>query len=471
MGAAGVNVSLVPPLPPENITAAARYYLAGSLNALDVPGEFYINRTSGATYYYPQAVLQGDAGVISGTVTVNKSIVDATGLVGHTFVGLVFEAARGDVVHCYQCQDVHLVNCTVQYGGGAGVVFDTSNDCSVVGTTVTQTGGKGVSFTGGGNRTTLTPSGNLIQHSTITWFELACFTYNPGVLIDTGGVVLSNEVAHSPHAGLMLSGNDVLLRYNIIHDTVLNTFDNAALYWFPVDWTKWNVTVDANFWYLNGWKAATTNQNTNPLRASVYMDNAGAGLTVSRNVIWMPTPVFPSCKYCTSAAFTGIGIMNDGGRSSKLVNNIVVDTNGTFNGGGMLWWDKRGQNNNSAYYDEMRAVHWDSGLYAERYPDLALLHDYYTSECADDVLCPAAPWNNSFAVNVLVNCSQVLMQNLPASFPPSRFNLTLNLLNEDPHFVEADPRGTLNFQLRDDSPAYALGFTRIPMECFGPWKC
>ena len=58
----------------------------------------------------------------------------------------------------------------------------------------------------------------------------------------------------------------------------------AALYFFPGDWTKWNNTVRANFWYLNGIHPATTNRNTQPFRASVYMDNAGAGLTVTQNV-------------------------------------------------------------------------------------------------------------------------------------------------------------------------------------------
>jgi hypothetical protein len=39
-----------------------------------------------------------------------------------------------------------------------------------------------------------------------------------------------------------------------------------------------------------------------------------------------------------------------------------------------------------------------------------------------------------------------------------------NLWDEDPHFVDAP---NLNFQLRDDSPAYRLGFKRIPIEEIG----
>jgi hypothetical protein len=43
-------------------------------------------------------------------------------------------------------------------------------------------------------------------------------------------------------------------------------------------------------------------------------------------------------------------------------------------------------------------------------------------------------------------------------------------VNKDPHFASPDPRKNLDFQLADDSPAYALGFQRIPMELFGPWR-
>jgi len=39
-----------------------------------------------------------------------------------------------------------------------------------------------------------------------------------------------------------------------------------------------------------------------------------------------------------------------------------------------------------------------------------------------------------------------------------------NLIDKDPHFVD---RAKGNFQLRDDSPAYTLGFKRIPIEKIG----
>lgn len=42
-----------------------------------------------------------------------------------------------------------------------------------------------------------------------------------------------------------------------------------------------------------------------------------------------------------------------------------------------------------------------------------------------------------------------------------------NLIQEDPHFVDAANR---DFRLKDDSPAFALGFEPIPMEKIGLYE-
>ena len=42
-----------------------------------------------------------------------------------------------------------------------------------------------------------------------------------------------------------------------------------------------------------------------------------------------------------------------------------------------------------------------------------------------------------------------------------------NLLDQDPRFVDPEHQ---NFQLKDDSPAYKLGFQRIPLEKIGLYQ-
>jgi hypothetical protein len=467
------NITLLPPFPPHNITIGARFYLVGSINALDMPGETYLNYTSGSLYYLPRNGTGG--GSISASVS-NSTIplVNGSNLIGHTFLNLTFSGTRGDAFACVNCTNVNIINCTFTAVGTSAVLFTDSNNCSVIGTNMSGLGARGVSFIGGGDRTTLTRSNNVIANCNVTRFQQRCFTYEPGVTIDTGGAMLHNEISHSPHAGLSLSGNDVEVRWNVVHHTVQDTFDNAALYFFPGDWSKFGVQISDNFWYLNGEHSATTNRNTQPFRASVYMDNAGGGLLSERNVIWQPSMKSIPCRLCTDISFFSVGMNNDGGIQTIFRSNIIVDVNGTYNSGGMLTWDSGGQINTSSYFNGLRAVKWNESIYAAAYPDLAMRDDYFVSReaCASDWHCPSAPWNNSFTSNILVNAQGV------ARFPPSdtlfnssNFNVSLNLVNQDPHFISADPRGELNFQIQDDSPAYSLGFQKIQMECFGPWKC
>ena len=33
-------------------------------------------------------------------------------------------------------------------------------------------------------------------------------------------------------------GNDVAILWNLIHNCTRYTFDNAAVFWFPTDWSK-----------------------------------------------------------------------------------------------------------------------------------------------------------------------------------------------------------------------------------------
>lgn len=42
-----------------------------------------------------------------------------------------------------------------------------------------------------------------------------------------------------------------------------------------------------------------------------------------------------------------------------------------------------------------------------------------------------------------------------------------NLINEDPHFVDA---AKLDFRLKEDSPAFNIGFKPIPIEKIGIFK-
>ena len=78
---------------------------------------------------------------------------------------------------------------------------------------------------------------------------------------------------------------------------------------------------------------------------------------------------------------------------------------------------------------------------------------------------PNMPKNNRIARNVSFGTRLFVYINendLPAFRP--KLEIRDNLIDQDPGFVDAKAG---NFQLRDDSPAWKLGFERIPIQKIG----
>jgi hypothetical protein len=53
-----------------------------------------------------------------------------------------------------------------------------------------------------------------------------------------------------------------------------------------------------------------------------------------------------------------------------------VDSNGSFNHAAGITWDKQQQNNSGPYYQQMRDVGWNTGIYAR---ELKMLSSFFES--------------------------------------------------------------------------------------------
>jgi len=103
--------------------------------------------------------------------------------------------------------------------------------------------------------------------------------------------------------------------------------------------------------------------------------------------------------------------------------------------------------------ETLQKMPYKEPLWANRYPQLL--------DILDDE--PAAPKGNIIARNISVGGKW------DGIYSEARPYVTLrdNLVDQDPGFIGTPPE---NFQLRDDSPAYKLGFQKIPMENIGLYR-
>ena len=148
----------------------------------------------------------------------------------------------------------------------------------------------------------------------------------------------------------------------------------------------------------------------------------------------------------TRAAFIG------GGRDCIVENNIFVDCHPALHidARAMGWASDTVP---TTMTERLLDMPYKNALWTKRYPKLI--------DILDDE--PAAPKGNFIARNISVGGQW------DGVYDQARPYVTFedNIVDQDPAFVGNPPE---NFQLRDDSPAYKLGFERIPIKKIGLYE-
>jgi hypothetical protein len=146
-----------------------------------------------------------------------------------------------------------------------------------------------------------------------------------------------------------------------------------------------------------------------------------------------------------------------GGRDNSIVNNIFVECNPSVHvDARAMGWAKYHADN---WMQELKEKRTHLGVeilkapYIDRYPAIATLTTGNAYAPEGNLIARNVQWGGRWA------------DIKPEAGPFVR--VENNVLDKDPRFVDAVH---LNFQLRDDSPAYTLGFQRIPIEQIGPYR-
>jgi hypothetical protein len=103
----------------------------------------------------------------------------------------------------------------------------------------------------------------------------------------------------------------------------------------------------------------------------------------------------------------------------------------------------------------LEAMPWKQPPYRTRYPELAALEKYY--QRGEGI----PPENNVLIRNISVGGKWLAVG---WGAQPKMLTLRDNLVDTDPHFVNP---AAGDFRLRNDSPAFKLGFQPIPWERIG----
>ncbi|MEA3494644.1 MAG: right-handed parallel beta-helix repeat-containing protein [Bacteroidota bacterium] len=449
-------------------TKAQRFYFLNVLEELDSPGEYYINRKTGEIYFWPPENIN-KAEV---TVSIMKEpffVLENTSYIN--IEGITFECSRTTAVKIIGGNNNKIAGCVFRNLGNVAVIINGGKNNGILSCDIYGIAGSGIKLTGG-DRKTLTPANNYAENNHIHNFGRVFRTYSPAISMNGVGNRLSHNYIHdSPHAGVLFSGNEHILEFNEVHDIAKETGDVGAFY-IGRNWTcRGNIIRYNYFHHLFG-------PGLHGVRA-VYLDDFTSGTTIFGNVFYK----------AGRATFIG------GGRDNVIENNIFVECEPSVqvDARGLSWakyfFDKSSKIHVSTLFDGMDAVNYCQPPYSEKYPELLTLYD-------DD---PAVPKNNKVVRNVsfggrfidlydgvnfeIVEVKDnligdtIILRESEETDQSDNFQIfkyghvgTMEImkgnkfLKENPGFENITKE---KFQLNDNSPAYKLGFKKIPIEKIG----
>jgi hypothetical protein len=420
------TISTRPPHGAYGYKKGQRYYALNLLCELDSPGEYYVDRAAGRLYFWPPSPIRdGDA-----VVSMADGLVTMRDVSNVTIRGLTLEACRGTAVAISGGAHDRVERCTIRNTGGLGAFISGGTDNGVVRCDIHATGQGGISLNGG-DRKTLAPGGDFAEDNEVHDFSRVCRTYRPAVGVEgVGNRVSHNLLYDGPHCAILLGGNDHVIEYNEIHNVCFECGDVGAFY-MGRDWTARGTVIRYNFFHDISGPGLYGAQG-------VYLDDAASGITIFGNVF---------CRV-TKAAFIG------GGRDNTVENNLFIDCEPALHvDARALGWMSQSAAEGGVLRQRLAAMPYRQPPWSARYPALV---DILDNE-------PAAPKGNVIARNIQWGGT---WDDIEAKARPY-LTFEQNLLDTDPRCVDVEK---MDFRLREDSPAWGIGFKPIPFEQIGPGK-
>jgi Right handed beta helix region len=397
------------------------FYAENALCELDRPGEWYLDRETGILYFWPPAPLSSGQAVVSAV----RDPFQLNNVSHVAFRGFLIDAGRGSALVINGGADVRVVGCTIRNMGNWGVKVYGGAKHGVVGCDIYQTGQGGIHLEGG-DRKTLTPAGHYADnnhiHRTARWDPV----YQQGITaFGVGNRVTHNLIDHVPHVAIGFTGNDQVIEYNEIHSAVFQSNDAGAIYTSPPDetWSMRGHRIRYNYLHdIHGFRDKGC--------LGVYLDDCFSSADIS-------------CNIFSDMATT---ILIGGGRDNMITNNMFIKCDSAFSidARGLGWAKSVGEFATKELID----LNYKQPPWSVLYPELLKILE-------DD---PLAPKGNVVARNICWNSKWGSTE--PKALPYVAFKD--NLLDTDPRFRDAS-----SFELQIDSPAFKLGFQRIPFDKIG----
>lgn len=446
----------------------ARYIVENVYEGLDAPGEWYLNRKTGVLSYWPMP--DEDMTAVEVIAPVAPALVDMQGNAGENhflehirFEGITFaytnfylppgnsNDAQGSssvpaAIKLTGCQDITFDKCTVRNIGT--FAFDLGEGCrqiKLAANTLTDLGGGGIRINGGNENSPplLRTHDNRVEDNTVGPYGTV-YPSAVGVLLmhTYGNTVGHNEIHHGWYTGVSIGwhwgyqrsiSRDNIIEYNHIHHIGQGLLsDMGAIYTLgvsPGTVLRNNLIHDIDANHYGGW--------------GIYNDEGSSHILIENNIVY-------------NTKFAGYNIHY--AKEITVRNNIFAL--------GKLQQLSRGrvEPHKSCFFENNIVYFTEGTLLDNNWKDTPYTFYYNPSqpEGRQTQSTFDMDWNLYYNPNVPLD--QMSFNGM--SFADwQKSGKDRHSLYEDPLFVDA---GKFDFRLKDNSPAFKLGFEPIDMSTVGP---
>ena len=278
------------------------FYFYNLLEAIDQPGEWFMDRKAKKIYLYPDKPIQQAKLELSIFKRNFLKIKNAHHLVIH---GLTFDCGQGTGVAMENVHDIRFSGNTLSRLAGDGLVAIKAMNLEIYGNDFFCLGRGGMRLWGG-DRKTLTPGNINVENNWVRDFSRIDRTYTPAVVMDGVGNRIAHNLFHdAPHHAIRLEGNDHVIEYNDVHSVVYESDDQSGIDMWNNPSYQGNV-IRYNFWHHIGSGHTVAGQS------GIRLDDAICNVLMYSNIF-----------LCAADGHFG-AIQIHGGKDNVADNNLFV---------------------------------------------------------------------------------------------------------------------------------------------------
>ncbi len=417
------------------VKVGGRFFIYNLLEEIDLPGEYFIDRSNGVLYIYPPKNVEEIKSLSISLL--DDDMITVNGASYLDIKGIDMMVSRKSAVVINSGNNVRIMDSDISYTAATAInIWDKARDCGVLHCHIHDVNG-GI-LVRGGVYDTLEEGRNYAENNHIERFSRLTKTYTGAVTLGAvGNIARYNEMHDGPHLAVQFYGQNNKLEYNEIYDVIKEADDSGAIYGGQ-SWVGRGLQMRYNYVH-----DLTSDSGQSVGRAGIYLDGGQCDVTMMGNVM---------------ENIDGSAFWINGGQDNNVFNNITVNCQEAvyltdIMATGIIPLETMLERIETYPWNDPASQPWKNEAWTTAYPEMLPMLE-------ND---PLLPLNNIMYNNLIVGGKATKFLGSAGQYLDMGENY---VTNADPGFVDMENR---NYLLKEDVklPAELGEFQKLPFTRMG----